>query len=282
MKAPQGTISMAEQKRPPSLFSFFLESRVFLDLACVPLSLASSKFSAKQSSGALPIIMFPGFGSNERYLKALELYLGNLGYQTEGWGLGTNLAGMDLEHGLEDLSPTWDIDYPKGYTPETYRGEGGVPYLADKAIARIKKRSAELGSPVILIGWSLGGYLARECARELPQEVAQIITFGAPVYGGPKYSRAASIFEAKNFDLDWIEQSIEKRDKNPIKQPITAIYSKSDGIVSWSAAIDTTSPNVKNVKVSAAHLGMGFNRRVWNIVSKALREESAKRVSQNE
>ena len=36
--------------------------------------------------------------------------------------------------------------------------------LCEKAIARVKQRSQELGSPVVIIGWSLGGYIARECA----------------------------------------------------------------------------------------------------------------------
>ncbi|GAH42013.1 unnamed protein product, partial [marine sediment metagenome] len=30
---------------------------------------------------------------------------------------------------------------------------------------------------MVIIGWSLGGYIAGECARELPTQVAQSITF---------------------------------------------------------------------------------------------------------
>lgn len=266
------------ERKPPSLLSFLFESRALLDVASVPLTLAGSKLGRNQTNHALPIILFPGFGSDEIYLKALEHYLSNLGYQAEGWGLGTNLAGADIDHTLEDLHPRWEFENPEGYTPENYRGEGGVPMLCDKAIDRVIKRSEELDSPVVLIGWSLGGYLARECARELPEQVAQIITFGAPVYGGPKYSRVASVFKARNFDLDWIEESIERRSNKPITQPITSIYSKSDGIVSWTAAIDQESPNVKNIEVNASHLGMGFNRKVWKIIADALQAEALQRA----
>lgn len=255
-----------------------MESRAVFDLASVPLSLIKSKLSPKMSAGSLPIIMFPGFGSDERYLKALEWYLQNLGYTTEGWGLRANLAGLDIDHKLEDLSPIWDFDYPENYTPETYKGEGGVPMLCEKAIERIKQRSKELNSPVVIIGWSLGGYVARECARELLDEVAQIITFGAPVFGGPKYSRAADFFKAKKFDLDWVETSIQKRSRVAIAQPITSIYSKSDGIVSEYAAFDSISPNVKNVHINAAHLGMGFNKKVWKVIDDALCAESQNRL----
>ncbi|MFT6407496.1 MAG: pimeloyl-ACP methyl ester carboxylesterase [Arenicella sp.] len=222
--------------------------------------------------------MFPGFGSNERYLKALEYYLRNLGYTTEGWGLGTNLAGADIKHSLDDLSPMWEIDYPLNYTPETYKGEGGVPMLCEKAIDRVKQRSEELGSPVVIIGWSLGGYIARECARELPAQVAQLITFGAPVIGGPKYSATAGLFKARKFDLDWIEQAIEKRNSKPISQPITSIYSDTDAIVASHAAIDSLSPKVQNIQINAAHIGMGFNRKVWKVIKDALYTESQNRL----
>ncbi len=265
--------------KPPSKLSLLLEARAVLDLLSVPFSLLSSKLSPNRSDGALPIIMFPGFGSGEGYLKGLERYLNNLGYVTEGWGLGKNLAGLNIKHTLEDLSPIWDIEYPQDYTPETYKGEGGVAALCEQAIERVTQRSAELESPVVIIGWSLGGYIARECARELPQEVTQVITFGAPVVGGPKYSRAADYFKKKNFDLDWIEESVRKRNKIPIQQPITAIYSNSDGIVSGESAIDTISPNVTNIEVNAAHLGMGFNRKIWKIVQHALHTESQNRLS---
>lgn len=266
-------------KKPPSLISLMFEARAAVDFASVPLSLLESKFSAKANEGALPIIMFPVFGSDERYLKALEYYLRNLGYSTEGWGLGANLAGADIKHTLEDLSPIWEFDYPENYTPETYKGEGGVPMLCEKAIDRVRQRSEDLDSPVVIIGWSLGGYIARECARELPEHVAQIITFGAPVIGGPKYSRAAALFKARKYNLDWIEQAIEKRNNKLISQPITSIYSNSDGIVASHAALDSASPNVQNIQINAAHLGMGFNRKVWKVIKNSLYAESQKRLN---
>mgnify|MGYP006087870087 CR=1 FL=1 len=275
---PANTKPPHNTKKPPSGFSLLLEIRAALDLASVPFSLIKSKLLPNSAAGSLPIIMFPGFGTDERYLKALEYYLQNLGYTTEGWGLGANLAGLDIEHKLEELSPIWELDYPENYTPETYKGEGGVPVLCEKAIDRVKKRSDELGSPVVIIGWSLGGYIARECARELPDEVAQIITFGAPVVGGPKYSRAVDYFKAKGFDLDWIERSVDKRNSKLITQPITCIYSKSDGIVAEFSAIDHLSPNVNNIEINAAHLGMGFNQKIWRIVSDSLLCETQARL----
>lgn len=255
---------------PPKKVKWLGESRTLLDIGSMAVSFVESAFEANVGEDSLPIIMFPGFASDERYMRPLGWYLQSMGYQTEGWGLGTNLAGANLDHTLEDLSPGWNVEPMPNYDPDNYKGEGGVPFLCDQAIKRVQQRSQELGSKVILIGWSLGGYLAREVARDLPQEVAQVITLGAPVVGGPKYTTAAPLFKRRGFDLDWIERESAKRVSIPIEQPITAIFSKSDAVVDWRAAIDKTSPNVEHIRVNAPHLGMGFKRQIWRLVVAAL------------
>lgn len=264
---------------PPKRRAMVAESRLLFDIGSMALSFAETVFQSKNKSTSksskLPIILFPGFASDERYLKPLAYYLKCYGYLTEGWGLGVNLAGMNLPHTLDDLSATWDIEPAASDEIENYKGEAGVAYLCDQAIARVKQRAHELNSPVVLIGWSLGGYLARETARDLPNEVAQVITLGAPVIGGPKYTTAASVFKRKGFDLDWVEREVIKREQRPIQQPITAIFSQSDGIVNWHATIDKFSSNVEHIKINASHLGMGFRREIWRLVKDRLnrREE---------
>ena len=54
----------------------------------------------------------------------------------------------------------------------------------------------------------------------------------------------------------------------------TAIYSKSDGVVSWRAAMDHHSERVTHIEVSAAHLGMGFNPSIWAHVVDGLEAEA--------
>ena len=130
----------------------------------------------------------------------------------------------------------------------------------------------------MLIGWSLGGYICREAARDLPDIVDRVVTFGSPTKGGPKYTAAADFFRKRGMDLDWIEEEVAARESNPIQQPITAIYSRSDGIVDWRACIDHHSPNVRHVEVNAAHLGMGFNPAVWKQVKQALSSPGLQRM----
>ena len=256
---------------PPKRSKLLLESRTVIDAAGMLFKIASSKLKKSKANKHQPtIILLPGFGSDYRYLKPLSKFLNRHGYQTEDWGLGFNFAGQNLKHKLTDISDNWDITPGDDFNPDTYRGEGGVPYLCDLATQKIAQRAAQLDNQIILLGWSLGGYIAREVARDLPKQVAHVITLGAPVIGGPKYTAAARYFNRKGFDLDWIENESEKRNIKPIQQGITAIYSKSDAIVDWRAAIDKISPNVEHVEVSTPHLGMGFSPKVWDAVLTAL------------
>ncbi|MFT4633775.1 MAG: pimeloyl-ACP methyl ester carboxylesterase [Candidatus Azotimanducaceae bacterium] len=250
---------------PPSKLAMLKEARVALDLIRMLLPLAGAQLRPAASPRGSPIIVAPGFGSDNRYTRPLRHYLQRLGFRAEGWGLGLNLAGVNLEHQLDDLSGGWDVA-----RREVYNGEGSVPYLCDLFTDQVHARFKHFGEPITLIGWSLGGYVAREAARDLPNAVCRVITLGSPTIGGPKYTAAASFFASRHMDMDWIETEVAKRESRPIQQPITAIVSRSDAIVSWAAAQDHYSPNVRHIEVNAAHLGMGFNPTIWRHITQAL------------
>ncbi len=253
---------------PPKRSLLLLESRAALDAARMLAPLLAASIRRAPDPADTLVIVAPGFGSGDRYTLPLRRFLKRKGFQAEGWGLGTNLAGSNLKHTQDDISERWNFTHR-----EDYRGEAGAPYLVDRFYDRVLQRHAETGMKVSLIGWSLGGYMAREVARDLPDVVERVITMGSPTLGGPKYTAAASFFVRNGMDLDWIEQEIADREARPISQPITAIVSKTDAIVDWNAAIDRYSPNVNHVEVDAAHLGMGFNPDVWSHVLEAMQTE---------
>lgn len=252
---------------PPRTLDLLGEIRVLGDVAHVIGDFVLSPFRGRRARKGLLVILVPGFGSDERYFAPLRRRLDRAGFAAEGWGLGRNRAGVDLPHTLDDLSDRWSFE-PR----EDYRGEASVPLLVDRFIERIIARRRETGLAVALVGWSLGGYICREAARDLPQLVERVVTLGAPTIGGPKYTAAAPFFRKRGMDLDWIEREVSKRESNPIRQPITAIFSKSDGIVSWRACIDRNNPRVRHVEVDAAHVGMGLNRTTWRHVLAALEQ----------
>lgn len=252
---------------PPARRLFFLETRAALDFAGMLAPLASASLTRQAKNEDSLVIVVPGIGSGDSYTLPLRRYLGHKGFHAEGWGLGTNLGGSNLAHEQSDLSDRWEFE-PR----EDYKGEAGVPYVIDRLYDRVCQRHEETGQKISLVGWSLGGFMAREVARDLPDVVDKVITMGSPVVGGPKYTAVAPVFKRRGLDLDWIESEIAGREKNPIQQPITAIYSKTDGIVGWSAAIDHHSPRVRHLEFDVAHLGMGFNKEIWEEVLAALQE----------
>ncbi|MFK8054054.1 MAG: hypothetical protein AB8F65_13895 [Woeseiaceae bacterium] len=251
--------------RAPSRWALLCESRAAIDIARMWGPLALSEVVKMSRDEARLLIVVPGFGADDSSTVPMRRFLKNKGYRVEGWGLGRNLAGVNMPHTLNDLAASWDVE-PRA----EYNGEASVPYLCDRLTERVQTRATETGLPVTIIGWSLGGYLAREAARDLPAIVNQVITMGSPTIGGPKYTSAAKFFSSRAMDLDWIETEITKRENCPIQQPITLIYSKSDGVVGWTAAQDYYSANVETIEVNGAHLGLGFNPTVWRHVLTAL------------
>jgi pimeloyl-ACP methyl ester carboxylesterase len=131
---------------------------------------------------------------------------------------------------------------------------------------------------VRVVGWSLGGVLARETARRRPELVERVVTLGSPVVGGPKYTLAASFYRRQGVDLDALEREIAELDATPIRVPITALYSRSDGVVAWRACIDRVSPHVEHVEVGGSHAGLGFRAEVYRIVAERLAAPAAARA----
>lgn len=183
------------------------------------------------------VLVIPGFGTGDGSTVVLRATLRSLGYDVRGWGLGRNRGNVETL----------------------------LPRVAEVV------RAAAVDSPVHLVGWSLGGYLAREVARDNPQWVHQVITLASPIIGGPKYTAAAGYYRDRGVDLDAIEAKIEARNTTPVRVPILALYSERDNVVCPGACIDHHSPRVEHVRVNQCeHASFGFNPGVLEIVAKRL------------
>ena len=247
---------------PPPTRLLWKESRVILDAASM---VARSIRPVRKTIESEPVIVLPGFGAGERSMRPLRHHLQRHGLHVEDWGQGVNRAGLDLPHSLEDLGPTW-----KHSPLPTYRGEGGVPILCDRMVERVRERAEDLGSKISLVGWSLGGTIAREVARDAPEAVSRVITLGSPVIGGPKYTAAAAVLAQRGLDLDWIETEVRRREERSILVPVTAVVSPTDAIVDYGAAQDHFNQTVRHVELDVPHLSMGLNPRVWKVILEAL------------
>ncbi len=92
------------------------------------------------------IIVIPGFMASDRTTGRLRRTLDQAGFSSSGWGLGRN-RGIRA-----DVLQRLDTNIA-GVAPD---------------------------ENVTLIGWSLGGLIAREYAKYAPQRVARVITLGTP------------------------------------------------------------------------------------------------------
>ena len=70
--------------------------------------------------------------------------------------------------------------------------------------------------------------------------------------------------------MDEIEALVNQRYEVPLRVPVTAIYSRADGIVSWRACIDERSPNVEHVEVDGSHLSLGFSPTEFRLIAARL------------
>jgi pimeloyl-ACP methyl ester carboxylesterase len=183
------------------------------------------------------VVDIPGWRAPELTGAPLRHYLRRLGYDARGWGFGTNTG-----------DPRRDVERLAG---------------------RVLELVEATGAPASLVGWSLGGVIAREVARRHPDAVRRVITYGTPVTGGATHTTVARA-SGRRSDGDTERVARRLRPSTPIEVPLTVLYSRRDGIVSWQACLDHTSPLVEHVEVSSTHIGMGVDPDVWAVVAERL------------
>lgn len=198
-------------------------------------ALTTPKLVGVPHGSGRPVFLVPGLGATDRSMGPLRCYLRSIGHEATAAGL-------------------------RRMTPEI---DGQVASLLP-AVREAVERS---GGPVSFVGWSIGGVVSRELARTHPDLVHRIVTLGSPAAVGPRYTTAATLLAET---IEAIRQRIAERERRPIKTPITAIWSRNDGIVSPPSARDNTSQRVEHIEVTSTHLGLGFDPEVWAITAERL------------
>lgn len=232
---------MTDIFEPPDPSRVIREARGLIEL---PRLLLRFPALALQPRGhGQPVLILPGYGAGDGSTSILKYYLLLLGYRARGWGLGRN--------------------------------NGAAADLLPRILKRVTSLARRNKQKVHLIGWSLGGYLARELARERGDLISKVITLGTPVVGGPKYTVVANWFRERGIDVDAIAAEVERRNQVALNTPVIAIYSRRDAVVAWQACIDRNASNVEHIEVRTTHLGFGFSPEVYKIIARRLAAEPA-------
>ncbi len=184
-----------------------------------------------------PVVALPGFMASDRSTVTLRRALGSLGYETYGWGLGRNLGPTD--HVV-----------------------GELPALIDRIA-----HSAD--STVSLVGWSLGGIYARHLATRTPDLIRTVVTMGTPVRSEVQQSsNAPALFDALR--AVHVPGHPILDGGHPLPVPVTAIHTRSDGIVNWRTCLVEEAPNAENLRVRSSHIGLGHNPAVVYVIADRL------------
>ncbi|MDN5794886.1 MAG: alpha/beta fold hydrolase [Intrasporangium sp.] len=238
----------SDEVGPPPLSLFALEpSRARVEW----LSLMISEWMLDPPRGSGdPVLVLPGLLAGDEATEPLRRVLARLGHASHGWGLGVNVG------------PTATI--LDGMVAR-------VVALSDAA--RIRGGDGR----VHLVGVSLGGILARELARQAPDRVGRVVTIGSPFrILDHRQSRLAGVFQSlSHLHVSRDRFDIFNQTTVPPHVPTTAIFSRTDGVVSWRTCVDR--PGIaghESVEVRSSHTGMPYNPATVYVVADRLARET--------
>ena len=144
------------------------------------------------------VMLLPGFGAHPIRMRWMARKLEKAGHTTKKWGLGYNF----------------------GATQARFQ-------MVERRLVDIYRRT---GTPIYLVGWSLGGVMARELAKAHPDKVAKVVTMGSPFSGSPRANNGWRAYQAiAGHRVDEPEIDTVVHEKPPVET--VAFWSPCDGIV---------------------------------------------------
>jgi pimeloyl-ACP methyl ester carboxylesterase len=211
-------------------------------------------FGVPRGDGRL-VAVLPGLFGNDWYLQPLRFWLARIGFRPVRSSLAVN---------------------------------AGCPERLSRQVERhIVGRLEANPGPVVLIGHSRGGILARAIASRLGDEVSHLILLGSPVgaieraAGWPDAAgnpTRGSVADASNRVRSLLDPDCnvpycgcpfpsDLRSRLSPQTRVVSIYSTDDPVVpSWSCPL----PDAQNVELSGTHTGLVYNSAVYRELAAAL------------
>ena len=183
------------------------------------------------------VMLLPGFGAHPARMRYLARRLEEAGHKVKRWGQGFNL----------------------GVAPDTL----------DLIEGRLLGIHARYGGPVHLVGWSLGGGMAREVAKRRPEMVAKVVTLGSPFSGNPRANngwRAYHLVAGHRVEEPPVDCAIQ------VKPPVetVAFWSARDGIVHPRCARGRSGERDRAIALRCTHMGFIRSREAIEAILKEL------------
>lgn len=165
------------------------------------------------------VMVLPGFMASDQTTARLRRSLDAAGFETFGWGLGRN-KGVQVD-------------------------------IFDRLDARLD--ALDLDGPITLVGWSLGGLVAREYAKHAPERVARVVTLGSPFSGNPRANNAWRLYEfVAGHSVDSPPIDTVLAEKPPVETH--AFWSRRDGVVAGECARGLPHESDVQVELDCTHM----------------------------
>jgi triacylglycerol lipase len=208
--------------------------------------------SARRSAPAAPVLLIPGFMAGDASLSVMRHWLRRRGHCVSTSGMRVNV--------------------------------GCAERIVTRLQVHLEQFAADCGGPVVLIGQSRGGALARALAVRDPASVSGLVMLGSPVRDGlavsPSVLRTVRwVARLGDLGLPGVFSSSckdgaccsEFRDDLAASLAphieAVAVHSRSDGIVDWRACLD---PHADPVEVESSHCGMSVHPEVYRVLEHVL------------
>lgn len=234
--------AMAAIRRPHLGWTMLESSRFMAEAGALAVSWPLL-FSAPRGDGH-PVMVLPGFATNDSMTGLLRRFLKLIGYDVFPWDLG------------------WNLDQHSA-------GENG-----EHVARRIEEIADKTGARVSLVGWSLGGVIAREAARREGEGGAlrQVITLGSPFTGNPRATSLSMLYELLTGNKVSSHETAARYvfGHHALPVPSSAIYSRTDGITAWENCVSETDAQTENIEVHSSHFGFVANPAVFYAVADRL------------
>ncbi len=181
------------------------------------------------------ILIIPGFTASDKTTDRLRRSLNHRGFDAHGWGLGRN----------------WRV--------------------SAEMFSRLEQQIEALsgGDPVTLIGWSLGGLIAREFAKKAPHRISRVITLGSPFSGGQKANNAWRVYEIiAGHKISNSPMQAKLHEKPPVHT--VAFWSAQDGVVAAGSACGLPMESDRQIELDCTHMAFVVQPAAINAIARAI------------
>jgi len=244
-----GPIDIESRPKRPGVLDLLGELRAPLEALAFPFRALRHPWPRFADGDGKTVMLVPGFMAGDLTLRPMARFCEWLGHRAEFCGILQNARCPRVT--LEQLA------------------------------AKLREISDRDGSPVVVIGHSLGGVYARELAARDPERIERAITLGSPI-NAPRDSchravravadlMAALRGQREGCLTESCSCGLEFTRRRTHAVPITVVYSRTDGIVHWESCIDRTGSDlVDHAEVMGSHAGMAVSTDVFRIIADRL------------